>query len=272
MTDNQRPSASSPVGIFDSGIGGLSVVRHIRSLLPEEDLLYVADSAHAPYGNQTREFIQQRSRHICEFLQEQGAKAIVVACNTATAAAVDHLRAELDLPIIAMEPGIKPAAANSQSGVIGVLATAGTLQSDRYAALLNTHGDRVRVLERVCHHWVEHVEQGDLASAATQSMVTAEVEPLINQGADVLVLGCTHFPFLEAEIQQAAGESVSLVDPGPAVARQLDRRLDELELRNPQQRQTSITVWSSTQRGNEEWRIAALLDEPIRFNPFPSDD
>jgi len=271
ISPNILITGEQPIGVFDSGIGGLSLVRHIRARLPAEDILYVADSAHAPYGERTRDFIQQRSILICRFFQRQRAKAIVVACNTATAAAVEYLRKEIDLPIIAMEPAIKPAALESRSGVIGVLATAGTLNSERYAALVNVHGDKVRVLERVCHHWVEHLENSgpfDPSSKAREAMVAAVVEPLVSEGADHLVLGCTHFPFLQSEIQKAAGKSVQLVDPGPAVVKQLSRRLEDLGLLNPKLATGSVSVWSSGQRPDEAERVSYLLSEGIRFKRF----
>jgi glutamate racemase len=213
------------IGVFDSGVGGLSVVRALRSELPGADVLYVADSAHVPYGGREAAFVRERSHRITEHLIAEGADAVVVACNTATAAAVDSLRAALDLPIVAMEPAVKPAARLSRTGVIGVLATAGTLGSERYSSLLDRHGRHVEVLERVCHHWVTQVESGCLEGEEVRRLVTAEVEPLVSAGADALVLGCTHFPFLADRIGEAAGPGITLVDPAPAVARQLARCL-----------------------------------------------
>jgi len=219
--------ANSPIGVFDSGVGGLSVLRHIRQQLPREKLLYCADSRHAPYGSKTREQILERSLWLTEFLLGQGAKAIVVACNTATAAAVTELRQRFDVPVVAMEPAVKPAAAASKSGVIGVLATVGTLKSAQFAALLEKHGREVRVVTQACHGLVECVERGELDSPETVALVRGYVEPLLAHGADTLVLGCTHYLFLRGLIEQAAGPEVALVDTGAAVARQLQRRLEE---------------------------------------------
>ena len=197
-----------PVGVFDSGVGGFSVVRAMRALLPQLDIFYVADSAHAPYGSKPPEYVRQRASHITRFLLEQGVAAIVVACNTATAMAVDQLREQFEVPIVAMEPAVKPAVAATRSGVIGVLATAGTLESVRYRQLLARHGSQVQVLGRVCHHWVELVESGALHSGAARELVSAEVLPLLQAGADTLVLGCTHFPFLAPLIRERVIEIV----------------------------------------------------------------
>lgn len=220
----------APVGIFDSGVGGLSVLRHIRQALPAESLLYCADSHYAPYGSKTPEAIRERSHKLTEFLLEQGAKAIVVACNTATAAAAAALREQFDVPVVAMEPAVKPAAAATRSGVIGVLATVGTLQSAQFAALLENYGQGVRVVTQACHGLVECVERGELEAASTRALLESYVTPLLAEGADTMVLGCTHYPFVRGLIQEIAGPGVTLVDTGAAVARQLSRRLREAGL------------------------------------------
>ncbi len=218
-------SNHQPIGVFDSGIGGLSVVRHIRARLPAEDILYLADSGYAPYGGRPVGYVRERVLRIGDYLAGRGCTALVVACNAATAFAVDDLRAHLPLPVVAMEPAIKPAASLTRSDVVAVLATAGTLNSSRYAALRDRHGLQVRVVERVCHHWVEQVESGDLDSVAARALVAAELQPLLDDGVDTLVLGCTHFPFLEPLIREIAGPLIQIVDPSPAVAEQLARRL-----------------------------------------------
>ena len=179
---------NAPVGVFDSGVGGLSVLREIRRRLPHESLLYLADSAHVPYGEKSPEYIRERCRIIAAFFVEQGAKALVLACNTATAAGVTELR-ELypDLPIIGMEPAVKPAAAATRSGVVGVLATTGTLKSARFAALLDRFAGDVRVITQPCPGLVERIEAGDLASANTRAMLEGWVGPLLAQGCDTLI-------------------------------------------------------------------------------------
>ncbi|MCP5197044.1 MAG: glutamate racemase [Gammaproteobacteria bacterium] len=221
MSDNHNP-----VGVFDSGVGGLSIFRQVRANLPHESLLYVADSGYAPYGNQPTELIVQRAFAITEFLLEQGAKAVVVACNTATAAAIAELRSYFDVPIIGIEPALKPAVALTRSGVVGILATGHTVRSDRFAHLLDQHGHRARVLVQPCPGLADCVEAGDLSGARPHDLLERYLRPLLNAGADTLVLGCTHYPFLIPLIQQLVGIDTVILDPSPAVARQLQRRLE----------------------------------------------
>ena len=213
------------VGVLDSGVGGLSVLREIRRVLPHEDVLYVADSAHAPYGDRDTAYIDARVGAIADFLVARGAKAIVVACNTATGVSVDGLRQRLHLPVVAIEPAVKPAAQMTRTGRIGVLATSRTLASDRFKGLVTTHATGVDVLEQACPGLVEQVEAGDFTGPETRRLVEGYVAPLRNAGVDVIVLGCTHFPFLEPVIQAVAGPAVTIIDPSEAVARELARRL-----------------------------------------------
>ena len=223
--------SNAPIGVFDSGVGGLSVLREIRALLPNESLLYVADSGHVPYGEKSPEFIRERCRVLAEFLLAQGAKALVLACNTATVAGVAELR-ELypQLPIIGMEPAVKPAAAATQTGVVGVLATTGTLKSAKFAALLDRFASDVRVITQPCPGLVERIEAGELDSAATRELLHGFVAPLLAEGCDTLILGCTHYPFIKPLLRSLVPESISLIDTGAAVARQLQRLLSEREL------------------------------------------
>jgi glutamate racemase len=181
---------SAPIGVFDSGVGGLSVLREIHAQLPNEALLYVADSGHVPYGEKSAEFIRERSQKIAEFLLAQGAKALVLACNTATVAAVADLRERYpQLPIVGMEPAVKPAASATRSGVVGVLATTGTLKSARFAALLDRFASDVRVVTQPCPGLVECVEAGDLDSLAVRQLLQGYVDPLLAAGCDTLILG-----------------------------------------------------------------------------------
>lgn len=248
------PARLRPVGVFDSGVGGLSVLRQVRAALPGEDLLYVADSAHAPYGEKSAAYIRARALAIAEFLVARDVKALVVACNTATAAAIAGLRQRFDLPIVGMEPAVKPAAEATRSGVIGVLATGGTLESGRFAELVRRFGSRARVVVQPCPGLVERVESGDLDGPATRALLSGFVAPLLAQGADTLVLGCTHYPFLEPLLRELAGEQVAIIETGAAVARQLSRRLAEADFLSPQP-QGSVRFFSS---GDPE-RLAALL-------------
>ncbi|MDJ0740920.1 MAG: glutamate racemase [Gammaproteobacteria bacterium] len=218
-------SAPGAIGMFDSGVGGFSVLRHALRRVDGRPLLYVADSRFAPYGDRPPDEIRARCFRIGRFLVAQGAAAIVVACNTATAIAIDALRAAFDIPVIGMEPALKPAAAATRSGQVAVLATHGTLRSERYARLLSDHGRRVGVTARICHHWVAAVEAGDLDSVRVRDRVHAAVAPLRARGVDTYVLGCTHFPLLQPVIRAAVGDAATLIDPGPAVVAQLRRRL-----------------------------------------------
>ncbi|MES2261343.1 MAG: glutamate racemase [Pseudomonadota bacterium] len=240
------PSTSSPtppdapIGIFDSGVGGLSVLRHIRAQLPHEHLLYFADSGHAPYGGKTEQYVVERSLAITDFLLARGAKALVVACNTATVAAIKAVRARYpDLPIVGVEPGLKPAAAATRSGKIGVLATARTLSGEKFLLLREqiSSASQAEFLLQPCVGLVDLIEQGELDTPATDAMVRHYVAPLLEQGADTLVLGCTHYPFVRPAIERAValgGERVvTLIDTGDAVARQLTRLLDGAGLRRP---------------------------------------
>ncbi len=234
-----------PIGVFDSGVGGLSVLHHIRRLLPAEPLCYVADTGYLPYGNKPAAVVRQRSLAIGRFLIEQGAKAIVVACNTATAAAVAQLREAFALPVVGVEPGVKPAINLSRSGVVGVLATEGTLGSEKFQRLVSQHGQQCRVMVRPCPGWVERVESGDLDSDQTRALVAAIVGPLREQGADTLVLGCTHYPYLRPLIEQLAGPGVAIVDTGQAIARELRRRLAQHDLLLESQAGGGEQLWVS---------------------------
>ena len=216
------------IGIFDSGSGGLSVYRELVKMLPKEQYHYYSDNAHCPYGEKSALYIQRRGRFITEFLLDKGADIIVVACNTATAAAIATLRAEYpDVSFVGMEPAVKPAALGTRSGVVGVLATAGTLKGSKY---LNTRGlyeDDVTIAEHVGQGFVELVEAGKLDGPEVEATVRASLQPLLDAGADTIVLGCTHYPFLQPVIQRLAGPSVRIIDPAPAVARQTFHVLEQ---------------------------------------------
>ena len=229
------------------GVGGLSVLGEIRALLPHESLLYVADSGHVPYGDKSAEFICARSLTIAEFLLAQGAKALVLACNTAPAAAISELRSAYpQLPISGREPAVKPAAAATQTGVVGVLATTGTLKSAKFAALLDRFASDVRVITQPCPGLVEQIEAGALTAAATRELLWGWVQPLLAEGCDTLILGCTHYPFIKPLLRELLPANVSLIDTGAAVARQLRRVLAERELLASGPAQPA-QFWSSAQ-------------------------
>ena len=209
------------IGVFDSGSGGMSVYRELVKLLPEARFVYYADNAHCPYGEKSAAYIRRRARAITRTLLEKGCGIIVVACNTATAAAIRHLRETFpDVPFIGMEPAVKPAALGTKTGVIGVLATAGTLKGSKYLTTKGKYEDDVRIEEHVGEGFVELVEAGDFDSPHAEAVVRRSVEPLLDAGADTIVLGCTHYPFLAGMVRKVAGPDVRVIDPAPAVARQ----------------------------------------------------
>lgn len=213
------------IGIFDSGAGGLSVFREIYKLLPEEKYIYYSDNAHCPYGEKSREYIIDRARAITSFLISQGAEIIVVACNTATAAAIASLREEFPISFIGMEPAVKPAAQATEIGVVGVLATAGTLKATKYIDTRAKWAQDVKIVEHIGQGFVELVENGTMTGQEAESVVAKSVVPLLDAGADTIVLGCTHYPFLSDTILKVAkthtDRQVTLIDPAPAVAKHL---------------------------------------------------
>jgi glutamate racemase len=219
------------IALFDSGLGGLSVLREVRLLLPSHDMLYLADSAWCPYGPRPVEFVCARSLTIGRWLEQRGAELLVVACNTASSAALELLRAELTIPIVGMEPGLKPAVAATKTGRIGVLATSGTLTGARFASLVQRYAQSIEVIVQPCPRLVEQVELGETDTHITRSLLRQYIEPLLAREVDTLVLGCTHYPFLRGPISEIAGSDVAIIDTGPAVARQVARITDQHKLR-----------------------------------------
>lgn len=215
------------IGIFDSGTGGLSVFREIFRLLPEQKYVYFSDNAHCPYGEKSPEYIRERCRHITRTLLDKGADIIVVACNTATAAAIRTLREEFPVKFIGMEPAVKPAVLGTRTGVIGVLATAGTLKGSKYLTTKGNYEDGCRIAEHVGQGFVELVEAGILTGPEAEAVAEKSLRPLLDEGADTIVLGCTHYPFLLETLQKIAGPGIRFIDPAPAVARQLVRVMQE---------------------------------------------
>lgn len=220
------------IGIFDSGVGGLSVLKEIRKVLPEEKYIYFSDSAYCPYGEKTKDHIIDRAREITSFLLDAGADIITVACNTATAAAISVLREEFQVSFIGMEPAVKPAAMSTRTGVVGVLATAGTLKADKYINTRGRFSEGVKIVEHVGQGFVEAVEKGITTGPEAEDIVRASLKPLLDEGADRIVLGCTHYPFLMETIKKVSDElyperDVEIIDPAPAVARHLLEVMEE---------------------------------------------
>ena len=223
-----------PIGVFDSGIGGLTVLRSIHQLMPDEPLLYLADQVHVPYGPRKLEEVRHFSEVITRFLLDQGARLIVVACNAASAAALKYLRTTFPhVPFVGMEPAVKPAAEHTHSGVVGVLATPATFQGELYASVVERFGKGVKLLQHTCPGLVAQIESGNMDSSETRRILVEALQPMLARGIDTVVLGCTHYPFVIPLIQQIVGPGVRVIDPAPAVARQVQRLLvasDLLEL------------------------------------------
>jgi glutamate racemase len=252
--------ASAPVGIFDSGLGGLSVLRAVRAVLPHERLIYVADSLHAPYGEKDDDFIVDRTLAIGEWLVAQGAKALVVACNTATAQSIALVRERLPIPLVGVEPGIKPATAVSKSRVVGVLATQVTLRSARFQSLLDRYAADCRFMLQPGHGLVQAVERCDTSSPQLMALLESYVAPMLDARADTLVLGCTHYPFLDRAIREIAGERLHIIDTSVAIARQLDRLLDSHALKHAASPETgNVPRLCSTADGESQRQLTAFL-------------
>ncbi len=262
---------TGPIGIFDSGVGGLSVMRHIREQLPNEDLMYIADNAHLPYGDKSKAFVAQRSLSVAEFLRGKGAKALVVACNTATAAAINLLRDRWrNLPIIGMEPGLKPAAASTTTGIIGVLATAGTLNSRKFDILNAQIDNSIHVIAQACPGLVEHVESGNFDGEDTRELLQVYVSALLERGVDAIVLGCTHYPVLKPLIRDVAGNGIDIIDTGSAVARQVVRRLEKDDLLHQRNHPGKVSFWSSDKSDNLHVALSSLWKhEKINLQNLP---
>lgn len=270
VRDDRTPAdASAPIGIFDSGVGGLSVLREIRAALPREDLFFVADSRHVPYGDKPQAYIRRRAVALATFLVERGVKVIVIACNTATAAAADAVRTTVAVPVVAMEPAVKPAAAATRTGVVGVLATVGTIESARLAALLARFGREIEVVTQPAPGLVEQVEAGDLTGPATRALVERYTMPLLAAGADTIVLGCTHYPFLRRLISQVVGPGVTLVDTGNAVARQLVQVLDARALAREDTHTGTETFWTSGELAPMTRALGALWPRAVPVQALP---
>jgi len=233
------------IGVYDSGVGGLSVWRELVKLMPDQDYVYFSDAAYCPYGPKDPSFIVERACAVTDFFLDKGCDLIVVACNTATAAAISYLRAHYTIPFVGMEPAIKPAILSSRSGVVGVLATAGTFKGKLYLSTLARFSGDVQVIERVGEGLVETVEKGMLDGPQVEALIHRCIDPMLAAGADHIVLGCTHYPFLQPVIERLAGPAVTVVNPAPAVARQAKRLLGKKE--EPSQRKGSTEFCSSSE-------------------------
>lgn len=242
-------SSDRPIGIFDSGIGGLTVTATLRQALPTERLLYFGDGAHVPYGPRTLEEVRGFSFGITEALLAHGAKAIVIACNTASAAALRALReAWPDVPFVGMEPAVKPAVEHTRTGVVGVIATVATFQSELYATIVERFAHGVEVLHQPCPGLVKQIESGAFDTPATETMLRGWLEPLLARNIDALVLGCTHYPIVRPLIERIVGPEVRIIDPSPAIARQVERILLRDGIEAPSNAIGDLRCWTSGDR------------------------
>jgi len=237
---------NQPIGIFDSGVGGLSILREIRNLLPQEDLHYFADQAHVPYGARSLEEVRGYCEEITSFLLRQGAKLIVVACNTASAASLYSLRNRFpDMLFVGMEPAVKPAAESTLNGVVGVLATPATFQGELFASVVERFAEGVTVLPQTVPDLVERIEAGEIDTPAIRNIISRAIQPLLDAGADTLVLGCTHYPFIIPILQELAGEGVKVINPSPAIARQTLRLITGNDLRASKNEAGEVVCYTS---------------------------
>ena len=257
---------NAPIGLFDSGVGGLTVARHVRSELPFERLLYIADSAYAPYGTKSVAEVEDRSVQLSRALLEHGVKALVVACNTATAAAIVRLRSLYRIPIIGMEPAVKPAVAVTRNGVIGVLATEGTLNSDKFFRLQAEFGRGVRIITQACPGLVEQVEKGDLDGIRTRQLTADYLDRLISRGADTVVLGCTHYPFLRPLLESLAGPQVRILDAGAAVSKEVRRQLEKRGLAAEVTQRGGLEVLTTGDVDAVRTVVSSLWGKPLNVN------
>jgi glutamate racemase len=262
-------SSHSPIGIFDSGVGGLSVLKEIRLQMPNESVLYFADQGHVPYGPRGLDEVRMFSEQITRFLLGLGAKLIVVACNTASAAALHHLRQTFpEISFVGMEPAVKPAAESTRSRVVGVLATPATFQGVLYASVVERFASGVTILQDTCSGLVGQIENGELDSPATQEILEKALHPMLEQGIDTIVLGCTHYPFVIPLIKQIVGSEVRVIDPAPAVARQTSRLLKMAGLRCRSYQTGVLRFFTSGEATNLSLHLPTLLGEKGKIQPI----
>jgi len=256
-------SKENPIGIFDSGVGGLSVLRSIREQMPNEDVIYFGDQGHVPYGPRSMEQIQNFSEGITRFLLSYHSKIIVVACNTASAAALKYLRETFsDVQFVGMEPAVKPAAEKTQTGKVGVLATPATFQGALYASVVERFGAGVELFQHTCPGLVNQIEAGELDSPKTRAILEDALLPMLEKNIDTVVLGCTHYPFVIPLIEQVVGDNVRVIDPAPSVARQAKRLLEAGSLVSASKSKGCIQIFTSGDVKIVESVLPKLLNEP----------
>jgi len=257
----------NPVGVYDSGVGGLSVLREINRLLPNENLIYFGDQAKVPYGGRPIDELRSLAEGVTRFLLKQNCKSIVIACNTASAAALKYLRALYPgLPFVGMEPAVKPAAELTRSGKVGVLATPSTFAGTLYASVVERFAHDVEVFQHTCPGLVSQIERGYLDTPKTRQILETAIQPMLESGVDTLVMGCTHYPFVIPTIEKITHRLARVIDPAPAVARQLKRVLEQADLLNPGVKAGNLTFYTSGDSHKFAQRIAQL----IRIDVIPN--
>jgi len=262
---------SNPIGVFDSGVGGLTVLSAIRSLLPHENLIYVADSGYLPYGQKSSEFVTERALLITDYFVSRQVKAIAVPCNTATAAAIKVLRQRYPhIPFIGIEPAIKPAARMTKSGTIGVLATTGTLISQTFGELVRREAPNTEVLLKPCPGWVDLVESGKISGPEVEKFVAEPLAELLEKHADVLVLGCTHFPFLLEAIRNFVGGDFPVLETGQPFARQLHFQLDKHHMLNHSPESGDFAMLTSGDAVKTSKLVSMLLQTEMEVSTLPA--
>lgn len=261
------------IGVFDSGVGGLSVLRSIRQLLPSQPVHYLGDQGHVPYGSRSLEEVRAFSKGITEFLLEMRSAMIVVACNTASAAALHYLREQFPkVKFVGMEPAVKPAAELTQTGVVGVLATPATFQGQLYTSVVERFAHGVTILQDTCPGLVKEIEAGNLSGTETRQILEKAIQPMLSKNIDTIVLACTHYPFTIPLIQEIAGPGVRVIDPAPAIARQTARILDELGIKQDQNIRGDLHIFTSGDPRQLSRLLPELLGESAQVSHLTWDD
>jgi len=266
--ESEHISDNRPIGIFDSGIGGLSIMQCIAKQLPSENLIYVADTLHAPYGEKSTQFIQQRVHEIAKWFIEKNTKAIVVACNTATVSAIDKLRENINIPVIGVEPAIKPAASLSKNKKVAILVTKATAENQRFLSLVNQYRNNSDVYIQPCPGLVELIEQDQKNSASCKDLLSSYLRPLLEKGVDTIVLGCTHYPLVKSLISDICGKNIMIMETALPVTEQLQRRLNSKQLLNNNSQIGSTHFYSSKNCAAQQQLFSHLWQRPLIVNKF----
>ena len=269
LKSKPQKTNTDPIAIFDSGVGGLSIAQCINHRLPNENLLYVADTLHAPYGDKTAEFIQQRVNEIAYWFIERNAKAIVVACNTATVNAIDQLRKNISIPVIGVEPAIKPAVNLSKNKKVAILVTKATAENQRFLTLVAQYSHNSEVIIQPCPGLVELIEQDKKNSPECELLLSKYLQPLLDKGVDTIVLGCTHYPLVKGIINKICGENVIIMETALPVTEQLQRQLALHNLINPSDKIGTTRFYSSKHGDMQQALFTHIWQQSLQLNSYP---